>query len=231
MSWRWLERFKVDRGADRVFFALRPDQQEVMRRMGGLGHTHPSAVLMQRIRKVYGYIEMEKRSRSRSPVLGRGNTQWDDSHSRYDYGTKRWADPHVSLAEALEGLSEYANDYTNSWGAAEHTWTEAAVAEPVASVSSPTMIVIDSEDPLHVEEVGRGRPNKPIPPWRSASRAQVVAAEHSREEPIQQKHFFRSTWSVASWSFISSRVPAKEALAIRSVLFSKHTTAIHPGRQ
>ncbi len=58
LSRRWLGKFNVDSGACRVLLGLRPDQQEALCRMGGLGQSHPSVVLMLRIRRSFGYVDL-----------------------------------------------------------------------------------------------------------------------------------------------------------------------------
>ena len=59
-SRRWLDKFEVDIGACRVFLGLKPEQQETIRRMGGLGRSHPSGVLIRRIRLLFGYAKFRK---------------------------------------------------------------------------------------------------------------------------------------------------------------------------
>ena len=82
LSRRWLDKFNVDSGACRVFLGLRPDQQEALRRMGGLGQSHPSGVLMKRIRRSFGFVDLDTLmasddldQRSRSPALRIPNTK------------------------------------------------------------------------------------------------------------------------------------------------------------
>ena len=82
LSRRWLDKFNVDSGACRVFLGLRPDQQEALRRMGGLGQSHPSGVLMMRIRRSFGFVDLDTLmasddldQRSRSPALRIPNTK------------------------------------------------------------------------------------------------------------------------------------------------------------
>jgi hypothetical protein len=53
-SLAWLKRFDVDNGASRIFSALTPEQQEQIRRQGGLGVKNTSAMLMSRIRMFFG---------------------------------------------------------------------------------------------------------------------------------------------------------------------------------
>ncbi len=69
LSRRWLDKFNVDSGARRVFLGLRPDQQAALRRMGGLGQSHPSGVLMLRIRQSFGYVDLDTRCDSCLRVL------------------------------------------------------------------------------------------------------------------------------------------------------------------
>ena len=83
LSRSWLDKFNVDSGACRVFLGLRPDQQEALRRMGGLGQSHPSGVLMMRIRRSFGFVDLDTLmassddfdQRSRSPALRIPNTK------------------------------------------------------------------------------------------------------------------------------------------------------------
>ena len=69
-----MEKWEVDSGACRVFLGLNLDQQQALRRMGGLGRSHPSLVLMARIRRLFGYVDLptlmasyDRDERSRSP--------------------------------------------------------------------------------------------------------------------------------------------------------------------
>ena len=88
LSRRWLDKFNVDSGARRVFLGLRPDQQEALRRMGGLGQSHPSGVLMLRIRRSFGYVDLDTLmasddldQRSRSPALRIFRSQMNEKGS------------------------------------------------------------------------------------------------------------------------------------------------------
>ena len=81
-SRRWLDKFEVDIGACRIFLGLKPEQQETIRRMGGLGRSHPAGVLMRRIRSSFGYVDLptlrssrELDQRSRSPAYQTFRTQ------------------------------------------------------------------------------------------------------------------------------------------------------------
>ena len=88
LSRRWLDKFDVDIGACRVFLGLTPDQQEALRRMGGLGRSHPSGVLIRRIRLLFGYVDLatlmssdDLDQRSRSPAFGIIRTQMNEKGS------------------------------------------------------------------------------------------------------------------------------------------------------
>ena len=87
-SRRWLDKFDVDIGACRVFLGLKPEQQETIRRMGGLGRSHPSGVLIRRIRLLFGYVDLatlmssdDLDQRSRSPAFGIIRTQMNEKGS------------------------------------------------------------------------------------------------------------------------------------------------------
>ena len=87
-SRRWLDKFEVDIGACRVFLGLKPEQQETIRRMGGLGRSHPSGVLIRRIRLLFGYVDLatlmssdDLDQRSRSPALRIFRTQMNEKGS------------------------------------------------------------------------------------------------------------------------------------------------------
>ena len=87
-SRRWLDKFEVDIGACRVFLGLKPEQQETIRRMGGLGRSHPSGVLIRRIRLLFGYVDLatlmssdDLDQRSRSPAFRIFQTQMNEKGS------------------------------------------------------------------------------------------------------------------------------------------------------
>ena len=87
-SRRWLDKFEVDIGACRVFLGLKPEQQEAIRRMGGLGRSHPSGVLIRRIRLLFGYVDLatlmssdDLDQRSRSPAFRIIRTQMNEKGS------------------------------------------------------------------------------------------------------------------------------------------------------
>ena len=87
-SRRWLDKFDVDIGACRVFLGLKPEQQETIRRMGGLGRSHPSGVLIRRIRLLFGYVDLatlmssdDLDQRSRSPAFRIIRTQMNEKGS------------------------------------------------------------------------------------------------------------------------------------------------------
>ena len=87
-SLRWLDKFNVDIGACRVFLGLKPEQQEAIRRMGGLGRSHPSGVLIRRIRSSFGYVDLatlmssdDLDQRSRSPAYRIFRTQMNEKGS------------------------------------------------------------------------------------------------------------------------------------------------------
>ena len=87
-SRRWLDKFEVDIGACRVFLGLKPEQQETIRRMGGLGRSHPSGVLIRRIRLLFGYVDLatlmssdDLAQRSRSPAFRIFQTQMNEKGS------------------------------------------------------------------------------------------------------------------------------------------------------
>jgi hypothetical protein len=87
-SRRWLDKFDVDIGACRVFLGLKPEQQEAIRRMGGLGRSHPSGVLIRRIRLLFGYVDLatlmssdDLDQRSRSPAFRIIRTQMNEKGS------------------------------------------------------------------------------------------------------------------------------------------------------
>ena len=58
-SKEWLAQYKVDAGASQVFLSLQPEQQEALRRLGGLGKNNPSGILMRRIRSWFGYVDIQ----------------------------------------------------------------------------------------------------------------------------------------------------------------------------
>ena len=87
-SRRWLDKFDVDIGACRVFLGLKPEQQEAIRRMGGLGRSHQSGVLMRRIRGSFGFVDLptlmasdDLDQLSRSPAHGVPSTQMHEEGS------------------------------------------------------------------------------------------------------------------------------------------------------
>ena len=45
--------------ASQVFLSLQPEQQEALRRLGGLGKNNPSGILMRRIRSWFGYVDVQ----------------------------------------------------------------------------------------------------------------------------------------------------------------------------
>ena len=155
---RWLDKFNVDSGACRVFLGLRPDQQEALRRLGGLGNTHPSGVLMKRIRQSFGYVDLatlmasdDFDQRSRSPRTGSpgaaehtqtGVTAAEPAAAAYPSNpTVRGRDDFEhfkgsgkgSLGDAIP-LPQPLHDRTGSQGAAEHTQTGVTAAEPAAAL-------------------------------------------------------------------------------------------------
>ena len=138
-SRRWLQKFDVDSGACTVFLALRPDQQETLRRMGGLRKNRASAVLMKRIRQLFGYADFatlmasdDLDKRSRSPELRIPSTQMEDVQHFKGSGKG-------SLRDAIP-LPQPLHDRTGSLGAAEHTQTGVTAAEPAAAVHLSNLI-------------------------------------------------------------------------------------------
>ena len=53
---KWLDQYSVDSGARELFLMLTPEQQETIRRQGGLGANAPSKMLVSRIHKKYGWV-------------------------------------------------------------------------------------------------------------------------------------------------------------------------------
>ena len=139
LSRHWLQKFDVDSRACTVFLALRPDQQETLRRMGGLGKNRASAVLMKRIRQLFGYVDLatlmasdDLDKRSRSPELRIPSTQMEDVQHFKGSGKG-------SLRDAIP-LPQPLHDRTGSLGAAEHTQTGVTAAEPAAAVHLSNLI-------------------------------------------------------------------------------------------
>ena len=151
-SRHWLDSFNVDSAACRVFLGLRPDQQEALRRQGGLGNSHSSAVLMKRIRESFGYVDLATLmasvvcdQRSRSPRIGSpgaaehtqtggtaaepavaANLSNPTQGGRYDSGRG-------SLGDAIP-LPQLLHNRTVSQGATEHTQAGVTAAEPTAAL-------------------------------------------------------------------------------------------------
>ena len=140
LSRRWLDKFNVDSGACRVFLGLRPDQQEALRRMGGLGQSHPSGVLMMRIRRSFGFVDLDTLmasddldQRSRSPALRIPNTKEGTSslggeqqgrreqQGRHEQQERRQQQgPHGGAGyggpTAAKATSSYGKGYTAGYG-------------------------------------------------------------------------------------------------------------------
>ena len=135
LSRRWLDKFNVDSGARRVFLGLRPDQQEALRRMGGLGQSHPSGMLMLRIRRSFGYVDLDTLmasddldQRSRSPALRIPSTEMNEIQGK------------GSLGNVISG-PQPLHASTASLGAPEHTQTGVTAAgEDLAGSAAVVMM-------------------------------------------------------------------------------------------
>ena len=139
-SRRWLDKFGVDIGACRVFLGLKPEQQETIRRMGGLGRSHPSGVLIRRIRLLFGYVDLatlmasdDLDQRSRSPAHGVPSTQMNEEGSGKG-----------SLGDVISGPQQ-SHASAASLGAAEDTKTGLTAAEYALLVSIWNKIVSDDD--------------------------------------------------------------------------------------
>ena len=158
LSRRWLDKFNVDSGACRVFLGLRPDQQEALRRMGGLGQSHPSGVLMKRIRRSFGFVDLDTLmasddldQRSRSPALRIPSTKMNEIQGR------------GSLGDVISG-PQPLHASTASLGAAEHTQTGVTAAEPAAAAYPSNPTVRGRDDFEHFKGSGRGSLGEPVAP-------------------------------------------------------------------
>ena len=107
--------------------------------MSGYGKNRASAVLMKRIRQLFGYVDLatlmasdDLDKRSRSPELRIPSTQMEDVQHFKGSGKG-------SLRDAIP-LPQPLHDRTGSLGAAEHTQTGVTAAEPAAAVHLSNLI-------------------------------------------------------------------------------------------
>ena len=147
-----MDKFNVDSGARRVFLGLRPDQQEALRRMGGLGQSHPSGMLMLRIRRSFGYVDLDTLmasddldQRSRSPALRIPSTEMNEIQGK------------GSLGNVISG-PQPLHASTASLGAPEHTQTGVTAFVRWFGVSGKPFRDVSGLFPVIRAAVARKRP-------------------------------------------------------------------------